>query len=61
MIAILIRALGIGLLISLTGCGVRGPLYLPTVPPVPNPPTQAEPKGVLYPPSSPASANPPKQ
>lgn len=52
MIANLISVLGIGLAISLVGCGVRGPLYLPTVPPVPNPPTQAEPKGTLYPPKS---------
>lgn len=57
MIVNLIRALGIGLLISLAGCGIRGPLYLPTVPPVPNPPTQAEPKGTLYPPSAPSPSN----
>ncbi|QWD96692.1 lipoprotein [Polynucleobacter sp. MG-9-Vaara-E2] len=55
MIAILNRALGISLLISLVGCGVRGPLYMPNVPPAPTAPTEPEPKGKLYPP--PASTN----
>jgi len=50
MIAILKRALGIGLLISLVGCGVRGPLYMPNVPPAPLPPAEPEPQGKLYPP-----------
>ena len=58
MIAILKKTLGISLLISLVGCGVRGPLYLPNVPPAPTPPTEAEPKGKLYPPQSPAATNP---
>ena len=61
MIAILIRALGISLLISLAGCGVRGPLYLPNVPPAPKPPTEAEPQGKLYPPQSSPSANSPSK
>ncbi|QWE12593.1 lipoprotein [Polynucleobacter sp. AP-Titi-500A-B4] len=56
MIAILNRALGISLLISLVGCGVRGPLYMPNVPPAPTAPTEPEPKGKLYPP--PTSAAP---
>ncbi|WP_367652072.1 LPS translocon maturation chaperone LptM [Polynucleobacter antarcticus] len=54
MIAILLRTLGFSLLISLVGCGVRGPLYLPNVPPAPLPPTESEPKGKLYQPQSPA-------
>ncbi|WP_162785916.1 LPS translocon maturation chaperone LptM [Polynucleobacter necessarius] len=58
MIAILKRTLGISLLISLVGCGVRGPLYLPNVPPTPSPPSEPEPKGKLYPPQSPAATNP---
>ena len=58
MIAILNRALGISLLISLVGCGVRGPLYMPNVPPVPTAPSDPEPKGKLYPPQTPASPNP---
>ena len=55
MIAILTRALGISLLISLFGCGVRGPLIMPNVPPAPPAPTEPEPKGKLYP--APASPN----
>ncbi|WP_231969641.1 LPS translocon maturation chaperone LptM [Polynucleobacter necessarius] len=55
MIAILNRALGISLLIALAGCGVRGQLYLPNVPPVPPAPTEPEPKGKLYPPQTPAT------
>ncbi|MBP7943146.1 MAG: lipoprotein [Polynucleobacter sp.] len=58
MIAILKRTLGISLLISLVGCGVRGPLYLPNVPAAPSPPSEPEPKGKLYPPPSPATTNP---
>ncbi len=54
MIAILTKTFSIGLLVSLVGCGVRGPLYLPNVPPAPLPPVQPEPKGKLYPPQSPA-------
>ncbi|MBU3553264.1 MULTISPECIES: lipoprotein [Polynucleobacter] len=56
MIAILNRALGISLLISLVGCGVRGPLYMPNVPPAPTAPTEPETKGTLYP--SPTSTTP---
>ncbi len=59
MIAILNRALSITLLIALFGCGVRGPLYLPTVPPVPPAPTEPEPKGTLYPPQTPAATGSP--
>ncbi|WP_420875848.1 LPS translocon maturation chaperone LptM [Polynucleobacter sphagniphilus] len=55
MIAILIRSLGFICLISLVGCGVRGPLYLPNVPPAPVPPSEPEPQGKLYPPQNPAS------
>lgn len=55
MIAILNKALSISLLISLVGCGVRGPLYLPNIPPAPTAPIEPEPKGKLYPP--PASNN----
>ncbi|MBU3564710.1 lipoprotein [Polynucleobacter sp. MWH-HuK1] len=55
MIAILNRTLCLSLLLSLVGCGVRGPLYLPNVPPVPPAPTEPEPKGKLYPPQTPAS------
>jgi hypothetical protein len=52
MIAILKRALSITLLIALVGCGVRGPLYIPNVPPIPPAPSEPEPKGQLYPPPS---------
>ncbi|QWD65186.1 lipoprotein [Polynucleobacter sp. MWH-UH2A] len=63
MIAILYRTLGIAILIPLIGCGVRGPLYMPNVPPAPTAPTEPEPKGKLYPPqtttTAPASNNNP--
>ncbi|WP_353432407.1 lipoprotein [Polynucleobacter sp. MWH-UH23A] len=52
MIAILYRTLGIAFLIPLIGCGVRGPLYMPNVPPAPTAPTEPEPKGKLYPPQT---------
>jgi predicted small lipoprotein YifL len=55
MIATLNKALYLSLLISLAGCGVRGPLYMTNVPPVPSAPTEPEPKGKLYPPQTPAS------
>jgi predicted small lipoprotein YifL len=45
-------------LMSLVGCGVRGPLFLPNVPPVPPAPTQPEPKGTLYPPKESNTQNP---
>jgi len=32
------------------GCGVRGPLFIPNVPPAPTAPSEPEPKGKLYPP-----------
>ncbi|WP_223146553.1 MULTISPECIES: lipoprotein [unclassified Polynucleobacter] len=56
MIAILNRALGISLLISLVGCGVRGPLFIPNVPPAPTAPSEPEPKGKLYPPPATSSS-----
>ncbi|WP_223146601.1 LPS translocon maturation chaperone LptM [Polynucleobacter finlandensis] len=59
MIAILIRTLGISLLISLVGCGVRGPLYLPNPLPAPTAPSEPEPKGKLYPPQSTSVTTPP--
>ncbi|WP_371818425.1 lipoprotein [Polynucleobacter sp. MWH-P3-07-1] len=59
MIAILIRTLLITLLMSLVGCGVRGPLYLPNVPPEPIPPSAPEPQGILYPPPATSNPNPP--
>ncbi len=37
------------LFLSLTACGVRGPLYLPPPPPVPEKPKKIEPLGVQYP------------
>lgn len=49
MISIVVRIPILVLFISLTACGVRGPLFLPTVPPVPPAPSQLEPKGGLYP------------
>ncbi|WP_216634590.1 LPS translocon maturation chaperone LptM [Polynucleobacter sinensis] len=58
MIATLTRTLSISLLISLVGCGVRGPLYLPNVPPAPVPPSEPEPKGKLYSPQNPTATNP---
>jgi predicted small lipoprotein YifL len=59
MIAIINRALGISLLISLVGCGVRGPLILPIIPTVPPAPIAPEPKGILYPPQAPEAAQTP--
>ena len=53
MIAILTRTLYIGTLIALAGCGVRGGLYLPNVPPVPPAPLEPEPQGTLYQPQKP--------
>lgn len=50
MISIVVRIPVMALFISLTGCGVRGPLFIPNVPPVPPAPSQSEPKGTLYPP-----------
>jgi predicted small lipoprotein YifL len=43
--------LGLGgfLLITLTACGVRGPLYLPPPPPKPEKPTKVEPVGIQFP------------
>lgn len=38
--------------ITLSGCGVRGPLYLPKPPEPPQKPTQDEPKGILWPTNS---------
>jgi len=58
MIAILIRTLSISFLISLVGCGVRGPLYLPTPLPAPVAPSEPEPKGKLYPPQNPSETDP---
>ncbi len=52
----LLAALGI-LLLSLTGCGVRGALYLPPIPPQPAKPTQPEPVGIQYPIQNPSSDN----
>ncbi|WP_370634749.1 lipoprotein [Polynucleobacter sp. IMCC 30228] len=56
MIAILIRAFRFSIIISLIGCGVRGPLYLPSVPNIPPIPAQVEPKGKLYPAPGPNTA-----
>lgn len=50
MISIVVRIPVLALFLSLIGCGVRGPLFIPNVPPVPPAPSQAEPKGTLYPP-----------
>ncbi len=55
MIAILTRAFIICAIMSLIGCGIRGPLYLPSVPNIPSIPAQVEPKGKLYPAPSPNS------
>ncbi|WP_223146539.1 lipoprotein [Polynucleobacter sp. AM-26B4] len=37
--------------ISLLGCGIRGPLTLPTIPPAPTHPEKAEPTGKQWPPA----------
>ncbi len=51
--------LGVIGLITLSGCGVKGPLYFPKVPPAPQQPAEPEPKGQQWPtPSSPANASP---
>jgi predicted small lipoprotein YifL len=59
MIAILRKTLLNIFLIALVGCGVRGPLYLPNIPPAPIPPSTPEPKGALYPASNKDSSNVP--
>lgn len=59
MIAILNRTFSACLLIGLFGCGVRGPLYMPNVPPAPTAPTEPEPQGKLYPPQTPANISNP--
>jgi len=48
------------LLLSLTACGVRGPLYLPPPPPKPEKPSKVEPIGVQYPPATPSVTPPSK-
>jgi predicted small lipoprotein YifL len=58
MISIVVKIPVCVALMSLVGCGVRGPLFLPNVPPVPPAPTQAEPKGPLYPPKESGSSTP---
>ena len=45
-------------LITLSGCGVRGPLYYPQIPPTPQAPTQPEPKGQQWPVPEKAASNP---
>ncbi|MEI7427614.1 MAG: lipoprotein [Betaproteobacteria bacterium] len=47
------------LFLSLTACGVRGPLYLPPPPPTPEKPKKIEPLGVQYPSSPESSVTPP--
>ena len=42
--------------ITLSGCGVRGPLYIPTVPPEPEKPSQPEPVGKQWPSPVPPSS-----
>ena len=59
MIVIINRVLNISFLISLVGCGVRGPLVLPIIPPVPPAPTAPEPKGILYPTQAPEAIQTP--
>jgi predicted small lipoprotein YifL len=44
------------LLITLTACGVRGPLYLPPPPPKPEKPNKEEPVGIQYPTKSSSSS-----
>ncbi len=56
MISIVVKIPLCALLMSLVGCGIRGPLFLPNVPPVPPTPTQPEPKGTLYPPKESGSS-----
>lgn len=52
--------LGVIGLITLSGCGVKGPLYFPQIPPAPQQPTAPEPKGQQWPtPTSPSNTTPP--
>jgi len=39
----IVSAFAAGLVMTLTGCGIRGPLVMPTVPPAPTPPTVPDP------------------
>lgn len=41
--AAIVSAFAAGLAMTLTGCGVRGPLVMPRVPPAPTPPTMPDP------------------
>jgi predicted small lipoprotein YifL len=45
------------LALPLAGCGIRGPLYMPRVPPEPTPPTVADP-GLGQPGATPPAARP---
>jgi predicted small lipoprotein YifL len=47
-LSLFVFILGLIPTITLSGCGVRGPLYLPPVPEAPQKPAQEEPKGVLW-------------
>lgn len=47
-LSLFVLILGLLPTITLSGCGVRGPLYLPPAPQTPQKPTQEEPKGVLW-------------
>ncbi len=39
----IVSAFAATLAMTLAGCGIRGPLYMPKVPPAPTPPTVADP------------------
>lgn len=51
-LSLFVFILGLSPTITLSGCGVRGPLYLPSIPEAPQKPSQEEPKGVLWKPDN---------
>ena len=52
----IVSAFAATLAMTLAGCGIRGPLYMPKVPPEPTPPTVADPG--LGPPGAAVPARP---
>ncbi|XQU75192.1 Lipoprotein [Cupriavidus sp. H18C2] len=55
--AAIVSAFAALLAIPLAGCGIRGPLYMPRVPPAPTPPTVPDP-GLGQPGATPPATTP---
>ncbi|GAA0844255.1 LPS translocon maturation chaperone LptM [Cupriavidus pauculus] len=53
----IVSAFAATLAMTLAGCGIRGPLYMPKVPPEPTPPAVADP-GLGQPGATPPAARP---